>query len=95
MLRALRRALPLSRRKLAARAPGPGPWRLEEQQTYVVEYTPHYLVVPELHAQICASLALGGANCQRSKFVAMLRDPAARAFSGGRRPRRASRGRHL
>ena len=87
-LRAVRRSLPLKRRKLFALQPRPGDvdgrWHLDESRdgpTYVVEYTPHYLVLPEVRSWICGALRVAGADCGRAKFVAMLRDPAKRAFS--------------
>ena len=82
-LRALRRALPLQRKSLAKKALA-GRWRLENSRDgpyYVLEYTPHYLVLGGLRDKICSSLQLGNVNCMNARYIAMLRDPAKRAFS--------------
>ncbi len=82
-LRALRRALPLQRKSLAKKALA-GRWRLENARDgpyYVLEYTPHYLVLGGLRDKICSSLHLGGVSCTNARYIAMLRDPAKRAFS--------------
>ena len=81
-LRALRRALPLQRKSLAKKALA-GRWRLENSRDgpyYVLEYTPHYLVLGGLRDKICSSLQLGNVNCMNARYIAMLRDPAKRAF---------------
>lgn len=85
LLRALRRSTPLERSVLQREAPSHRPWRLDEARQaplYVVEYTPHYVVVPAARNRICATLDLGRVDCRTAvKFVAVLRDPARRAFS--------------
>lgn len=48
---------------------------------YVVEYTPHYLVLPDVALRVCDTLGAAGVDCRNAKFVVMLRDPAKRAFS--------------
>jgi len=83
-LRALRRALPLPRQSLARKAPAIGRWRLEDSRDgpyFVIEYTPHYLVLGNVRDKICASLSYGGTECRNARYIAMLRDPAKRAFS--------------
>ena len=42
---------------------------------------PHYLVLGGLRDKICSSLQLGNVNCMNARYIAMLRDPAKRAFS--------------
>ena len=96
VLRAARWAPAIPRSTLLAFAPkvdDPGlsndgnvsSWSLEASRggpAYVLEYTPHYLVMPEAPQRICATLAMASAlPCERAKFVVMLRDPASRAFS--------------
>ncbi|KAJ1460968.1 P-loop containing nucleoside triphosphate hydrolase protein [Pelagophyceae sp. CCMP2097] len=83
--RAFRRVRPVGRERLAELRPeGDGPWDLSKSAggpVYVLEYTPHYLVLPDARDRICAALSLGGLPCEAAKFVVLLRDPAKRAFS--------------
>lgn len=91
-VRALRRTTPIPRDRLRREAPGGAleptkEWRLTEARSgplYVLEYTPHYLVLPTAQTRICGTLSLAGfekCNKGAAKFVVVLRDPAKRAFS--------------
>ncbi|KAJ8600320.1 hypothetical protein CTAYLR_000629 [Chrysophaeum taylorii] len=82
-MRALKRTTPMSRDFLRRAAPGT-PWRLDEANDgplYVLEYTPHYIVLPAVRRRVCGALAIGGVDCGDAKFAFMLRDPARRALS--------------
>lgn len=84
LLRALRRSTPLSSSRLAQEAPTVADWRLTDAvggPLYVVDYTPHYVVLPAAHARICATLAFAHLDCRFAKYVVVLRDPALRAYS--------------
>ena len=86
VLRAARWAPPLPYSTLLDLAPDDEKsWGLADARNgpaYVLEYTPHYVVMPEAPDRLCSTLKIAGAPpCEQAKYVVMLRDPAARVFS--------------
>jgi len=77
-LRALRRAAPIWRPRSLHNVNF-----LNSSNLYILEYTPHYLVIPEARERLCSSSSalFKAPYCNYAKYIIMLRDPTLRAFS--------------